>query len=116
MAQHVSRRTALDDPPAVEHHDPAAEQDGIEQIVGHDDGRPVREHVSQHATQHRRRGDVESRERLVQQQQSRVRGDGPGHGHPLGLATGELRGSAFGELVGPDVAQPPMSRLTSSRS
>ena len=37
--------------------------------------------------------DVEGGHGLVEQEKPRFGGQGPGHGHPLGLPTGELAGS-----------------------
>ena len=47
------RRAGLDDPAAVDHHDPVGQQQRVEDVVGDQDGGPVGEHPAQRLPQRR---------------------------------------------------------------
>lgn len=80
------------DPPAVHHHDPVGQGHGLLLIVGDvDKGRAMlsvqRGDLLPHLDPKLR---VQSRERLVHQQDSGVSGNSPGEGYALSLPSGEM--------------------------
>ena len=49
---------------------------------------------------------VDGGERFVEEEQRRFGGQGPGQGHPLGLAAGELAGAGGGDVGESDALEP----------
>ena len=80
-----------------------------------DDGAAAGEHALEQPPKQRGRVDVQGGHGLVQQQQLRVRGEGPGHRHALRLAAGELPRAARGEVGGVDLGQPVQGRSPGRR-
>ena len=76
---------------AVEDDDPVGQQQCVEDVVGDEDDGAVGQHPAQHLPERRGDRDVERGHRLVEQQQPRVGGEGPGDGDPLRLPAGQLR-------------------------
>ena len=74
--------------------------------MGDEHDRPVGEHAPERLPQRGQHGDVERSHGLVEQEQGRVGGKGPGHRDALGLAARELTRSAPGELSDSDLVQP----------
>ncbi len=62
--------------------------------------RAVGQHPAQRLPQRRRDRDVEGGHRLVEQQQPRLGGQGPGDGDALGLTAGDLAGPPVGQVRG----------------
>ena len=79
--------------PLVEHHQPVGEGEGVDGVVGDDHGGSRRSRPGaalEVATDLGPGGGVEGGEGLVEQEDLGLGGQGPGQGHPLGLAAGEL--------------------------
>ncbi len=114
MPHHLLRRTRLHDPAAVHDEYAMSQQQGVEQIVGDDDRRPVRQHLPQHAAQRRRGADVQSGHRFVEQQQVGRGRQRPRDRDPLSLSSRQLSRLAGGELLRPHLAQPPIGRAPGS--
>ena len=81
------------DPAVLEDDHPVGQHEGVEDVVGDDDGPAVGEDALEQPAQQRGRMDVQGGHRFVEQQQLGVGGQGAGHGDPLGLAAGELAGA-----------------------
>ncbi len=106
LGQHVARRALLDHPAAAEDRDPVGEQVGVERVVRHDDRRAVGEHLGQHPAELARHAHVERGERLVQQDQVGLGGEGACDGDALRLPAGELVRPAFGQRADAGALQP----------
>ena len=91
---------------AVDHQYAMGQQQRVEEIVGDDDRGPVGQHLPQHPAEQRGGADIQGGQRFVEQQQPRVRGQGPGDRHPLRLTPGQLCGLPGGELGRFDLLQP----------
>ncbi|MNQ79287.1 hypothetical protein D3C85_942290 [compost metagenome] len=87
--------------------DPVRQFQGFFLIVGDEDGRHAGLFVdlTQPAAQVAADAGVQSAERLVQQQQARLDGQGAGQGDALTLAAGKLAGIAGAEALQLDQAQ-----------
>ena len=105
MRKHVAARPVLDHPARLQHDHPVGEQQRVERVVGDHDRRRsatpagAPDEVPLH-------GDVERRHRLVEQEHPRVRRQGAGNRHPLGLAAGELSRPPVGEVADSDLVEP----------
>ena len=82
------------------------QQQRVEEIVGDDDRGPVGQHLPQHPAEQGGGADIQGGQRFVEQQQTRVCGQGTGDRHPLGLTPGQLCGLPGGELGCFDLLQP----------
>ena len=98
MPDDLLGRAGLDDAAVVEDDHALTEQHGVEHVMGDENGCAVGQHPAQDPPQQRRRCHVEGGERLVEQQQPRLGGQGPGDGDALRLATGQLVRLATGQL------------------
>ncbi|MNF95211.1 hypothetical protein D3C84_779520 [compost metagenome] len=96
-----ARRADLFDTPGVEHDDLVGQGHRLDLVVGHVDHSGAQAGVQPgdlvahlHA-----QGRVEVGQRFVEQQDVRLAGHRPAHGHALALATGEFLGLALQQLV-----------------
>ena len=82
----------MHEPPGLDDNQAVGDGCGVERVVGDQDTRPAElAEVVAELVSHRSSGRyVERGHGLVEQEKSRVGGQGPGQGHPLGLATGQL--------------------------
>ena len=87
----------LGDPAVLEDDHPVGQHEGVEDVVGDDDGPAAGEDALEEPAEQRGGMDVERGHGLVEEQQVGVGGEGAGHGHPLGLSAGELSGAPRGE-------------------
>ena len=96
----LARRSLLDDPAVAQDADPVAEQGGLGEVVRYKDDRYLErvERGYQLAARARPRRWVERRERLVEQEEIRLAGEGARERHALALAAGELRRLGVGQL------------------
>ena len=92
-------------PGRLDDDDPVREQQGVEDVVGDDDGRAVPQDPAERLPQRRGDGDVERGHRLVEQQEPRLGGQRPGDRDALGLSSGEL-GRARSAALGADLGEP----------
>ena len=94
----VLRSAALGDPALVEHQHLVGQRQCVDRLVRDQDGDAVegREVLGQLDPQRHRHGDVEPGERLVEQQQPRLGGEGARDRDALGLAAGQLSGFGGG--------------------
>ena len=90
----LGRGADLLDAALVHHHDPVGHLHGLLLVVGHDHGGHVHlvVEVAQPSPQLLAHLGIEGAEGLIEQQHPGLHRQGPGQGHPLALAAGELGG------------------------
>ena len=88
----ITRGSALHDPSLVEHQHPVGEGEGVDRVMGHQQAHPVvrREVTGELEAEAGRDPGVQTRERLVHEQEHGVDRERPGDRHPLGLAARQL--------------------------
>src|SRR5205823_8130672 len=94
LPQQLRARRGLHDAPGIVDDDPVAEPIRLREIVRDEDGggAPVREHAREIFAQRMTQRRVERRERLVEQQQRRLRRERAAERDALALAAGQLGG------------------------
>ncbi len=107
-AGHLGRRALLHHPSGLDDDDVVGQHHGLDRVVGHQHGRATEpaEMAAQVPSDGQPGGRVQRRQRLVQQQQLRARGERSGERDPLSLPAGERPGPAGGELGQPERLQP----------
>ena len=105
--KHVVPRPLLNHPAVVVHDDPLSECIDVGQVVRHDQHRdiPAFLHLRQFLAQGTAQGRVKRRERLIEQQQARLHGQGTGQRHALLLTAGELPRPALGQRLQVEIIQ-----------
>ena len=104
----VGERAGLDDAARFEDDDAVGEGVGVDGVVGDEEADAVErgEVAAQVAADVAAGAGVEGGERLVEQQQAGLGGQGAGQGDALGLAAGQGAGPVAGVVGEPDALEP----------
>ncbi len=115
VGQHVQRTAVLDHQPVVQDDHPIGQGDRVEHVVrDQDGGRAGAPYLlAEQLAQLGCGAHVQLRERLVEQQHRRLRGQRPGERDPLPLPAGQRTGSAVRQVPEPHGRQPPVRRTPS---
>ncbi len=108
----------LGDEAVVEHQHPGREGEGVEGVVGDQQGHAgeVAQVLGQLEAQAGRDADVEAGERLVEEQHGGLGGQRASQGDPLGLATGELVRTAVRQRADAEPVEPRLGDVVRRRA
>ena len=92
LPQELGARRGLDDATVLVDHDAVAQSIGLREVVGdeHGGGTPVRQDLPELVPQRAAKRGVQGRQRLVEKEERRIRGESPPEGHALPLTAGDV--------------------------
>src|SRR5712692_9790915 len=117
LPQELGARRGLDDASVLVDHDAVTQPIRFREVVGDEHGghAPLREHGAEVISERLTQRQVESRQRLVEEKQRRIRREGTPESHALLLATRELPGSSRGQIGQTEALQHFLSATTACR-